>query len=43
MHSDAVLFVWGGYDPLKIFYNYPSNYKGVWNIIILASIQILKF
>ena len=29
MYSDAVLFGWGGYDPLEMFYNYSSKYKGV--------------
>ena len=29
MYSDAVLFGWGGYDPLEMFYSYSTNYKGV--------------
>ncbi|WP_322627436.1 ABC transporter substrate-binding protein [Aedoeadaptatus coxii] len=29
MYSDAVLFGWGGYDPLEMFYNYSSQYNGV--------------
>ncbi|MGO3018394.1 MAG: ABC transporter substrate-binding protein [Anaerococcus sp.] len=28
MYSDAVLFGWGGYDPLEMYYNYSSKYKG---------------
>lgn len=28
MYSDAVLFGWGGYDPLEMYYNYSSIYKG---------------
>lgn len=29
MYSDAVLFGWGGYDPLEMFYSYSSKYRGV--------------
>lgn len=29
MYSDAVLFGWGGYDPLEMFYSYSSLYRGV--------------
>lgn len=29
MYSDAVLFGWGGYDPLEMFYSYSSQYRGV--------------
>lgn len=29
MYSDAILFGWGGYDPLEMYYNYSSKYKGL--------------
>ncbi|WP_282920118.1 ABC transporter substrate-binding protein [Ignavigranum ruoffiae] len=28
MYSEVVLFGWGGYDPLEIYYNYSSNWRG---------------
>lgn len=28
MFSNAVLFGWGGYDPLEMYYNYSSKFKG---------------
>lgn len=28
MYSSAVLFGWGGYDPLEMYYNYSSKFKG---------------
>lgn len=28
MSSDMVLFGWGGYDPLEVYYNYSSNWQG---------------
>lgn len=28
MYSEAVLFGWGGYDPLEMYYNYSSKFKG---------------
>lgn len=28
MYSDAVLFGWGGYDPLEMYYSYAGAYRG---------------
>lgn len=28
MYSEAILFGWGGYDPLEMFYNYSTHYEG---------------
>lgn len=28
MYDDAVLFGWGGYDPLDMYYSYSSKYRG---------------
>ena len=28
MYSEVVLFGWGGYDPLEIYYNYASSWRG---------------
>lgn len=28
MYSEAELFGWGGYDPLEMYYNYSSKFKG---------------